>query len=269
MADVKWIKLMVDVFSNRKIEQIEVMPEGDGIIVIWMKLLCLAGNINDDGAIYFTNELPYTEEMLAAHFHRPLQLVRLALRIFAQFGMIEIVENIIHISNWAKYQNTERMSELREYNRLAKQRSRERKRLMSNNVNDMSMTCQRSQDTDIEEEEEVEVEVEVDKNKSKKILIAQSDAPAPAYTLPLNDGTEHPITTEDIKKYESLYPAVDVMQELRNMCGWLDSNPTRNKTKNGIKRFINSWLSREQDKGVRWNKPKSNTLDILNRMAEE
>ena len=39
MADVKWIKLAVDMFDNRKIRQIETLPDGDGIIVIWVKLL--------------------------------------------------------------------------------------------------------------------------------------------------------------------------------------------------------------------------------------
>lgn len=71
------------------------------------------------------------------------------------------------------------------------------------------------------------------------------------FTLPLNNGTEHRVTQADFDKYESLYPAVDVMQELRKMTGWLDGNPTRRKTKSGIKRFINSWLAKAQDQGGR------------------
>lgn len=67
-------------------------------------------------------------------------------------------------------------------------------------------------------------------------------------TLPLNDKTEYPIYAADVLQWESLYPAVDVMQELRKMRGWCLSNPKRRKTKSGIKKFINSWLSREQDK---------------------
>ena len=71
----------------------------------------------------------------------------------------------------------------------------------------------------------------------------------PVITLTLNDKSEYPITQDMIDEYQELYPAVDVMQELRNMKGWCNSNPTRRKTKNGIKRFINSWLAKEQDKG--------------------
>ena len=33
------------------------------------------------------------------------------------------------------------------------------------------------------------------------------------------------------------------------MEGWLDANPGKRKTKVGVKRFVNSWLSRSQDRG--------------------
>ena len=56
MADIKWIKIVTDMFDNRKIRQIECLPDGDSIIVIWMKLLCLAGQTNDNGMVYFTKD---------------------------------------------------------------------------------------------------------------------------------------------------------------------------------------------------------------------
>lgn len=72
----------------------------------------------------------------------------------------------------------------------------------------------------------------------------------PVISLPLNDGSEYPITGNEVTEWSILYPAVDVMQELRNMRGWLSSNPKRRKTKSGIRRFITNWLCREQDKGM-------------------
>ena len=67
-------------------------------------------------------------------------------------------------------------------------------------------------------------------------------------SITLNDKTEYPITEEDVKCWKDLYPAVDIMQELRKMKGWADANPTKRKTKAGIKRFINAWLAKEQDR---------------------
>jgi hypothetical protein len=65
----------------------------------------------------------------------------------------------------------------------------------------------------------------------------------------LNTGEEYPIFQSNINTFEELYPAVDILQAVRAMKGWLLTNKRKRKTKRGIDRFINSWLSREQDKG--------------------
>ena len=75
-----------------------------------------------------------------------------------------------------------------------------------------------------------------------------ADAP-PVISLPLNDGTFYDVSENDRAKWSQLYPNVDVLQQLRNMAGWCDANPTKRKTRGGIKRFITAWLAREQDKG--------------------
>lgn len=77
----------------------------------------------------------------------------------------------------------------------------------------------------------------------------QSASALPVIGLPLNDGTEFPVSVEQFHEWKSLYPAVDVMQQLRSMRGWLDANPTRRKTIRGIKSFVVRWLSKEQDQG--------------------
>ena len=129
MADVKWIKIAVNIFDNRKIRQIECLPDGDGVIAIWFKILCLAGTVNDCGMIYMTKDIPYTEQMLAVEFKRPLALIQMAMRVFEQFGMIEVVDEIIHVSNWEKYQNIEAMERIRDQTRQRVAAHRERKAL--------------------------------------------------------------------------------------------------------------------------------------------
>lgn len=76
----------------------------------------------------------------------------------------------------------------------------------------------------------------------------------PVILLPLNDGTNYPITEEQCHEWAGLYPAVDVIQQLRNMKGWLDSSPDRRKTRRGILRFVTGWLSREQNTGCNRNR---------------
>ena len=77
----------------------------------------------------------------------------------------------------------------------------------------------------------------------------QAASTPPAISLPLNDGTEYPVSEEQCQEWAGLYPAVDVIQQLRNMRGWLDANPAKRKTKRGINAFIVRWLAKEQDKG--------------------
>lgn len=143
MADIKWIKISTDIFDNRKIKQIEHMPEGDALIVVWLKLLILAGDTNDGGQVYLTREIPYTEPLLANQFNRPLSLIQLALHTFEQFEMIEIIDDIIHISNWEKYQNIDGMERIKEQNRLRKQAQRERERIAMNDVTGLSRDMSR------------------------------------------------------------------------------------------------------------------------------
>jgi predicted phage replisome organizer len=157
MADVKWIKIVTNVFDDEKVILIESMPEADSIIVIWFKLLCLAGKQNRDGLLMLNDKLAYTEEMLSTVFRRPLNTVRLALKTFEQFGMIEIADGTICISNWEKHQNTDKLAQMREYNRIAQQKSRAKRKLLSA-VNDSQENVNDSQGTDIEEDTEEEKE---------------------------------------------------------------------------------------------------------------
>lgn len=130
MTEVKWIKLSTDIFDNRKIRQIEKLPDGDALVVIWLKLLVLAGNVNDGGAVYFTREIPYTDQLLSTQFGRPLATVQMALKVFQSFGMIEIIDDLIYISNWEKYQSADKLEQMREQNRIRQKRFYDKRKQM-------------------------------------------------------------------------------------------------------------------------------------------
>lgn len=117
MADVKWIKIVTDIFDDEKIMLIESLPEADSIIVIWFKLLCLAGKQNNSGVFQINGRIPYTDEMFATIFRRKINTVRLALHTFEQYGMIEIINNTVTIPNWGKHQSIEQIEARREYQR--------------------------------------------------------------------------------------------------------------------------------------------------------
>ena len=128
MADVKWIKITTDIFDDEKILMIESMPSADSIIVIWFKLLTFAGKQNNDGVFLMSNRIAYTDEMLASIFRRDVNTVRLALNAFEQFGMIEIIDNVITIPNWGKHQTLDvyEKKRARDRERVARKRAEQK-----------------------------------------------------------------------------------------------------------------------------------------------
>ncbi|MCM3180215.1 phage replisome organizer N-terminal domain-containing protein [Cytobacillus horneckiae] len=159
MADVKWIKLSTQMFEDEKIRLIESMPEADTLLIIWIKLLSQAGKTNASGYIYLNENIPYTEEMLATIFNRPISVIRLALKTFESFGMIEITgDHFICINNWEKHQNLDGLEKIREQNRLRKQRERERKKLLG-----VTGHVTEGHATDIEKDKDKELEEDKEK----------------------------------------------------------------------------------------------------------
>lgn len=123
---IKWIKITTTMFDDEKIKLIRRMPESDSILLTWIQLLVQAGKANASGSIILNERIPYTEEMLATIFDRPIGIIRLALNTFEHFGMINIENGVITISNWDKHQNIDGMDKVRERERLKKQRQREK-----------------------------------------------------------------------------------------------------------------------------------------------
>lgn len=160
VADVKWIKLATGLPDNRKIKQIRRLPEGDTIALMWVFLMCLAGETNDEGMVYFTPEIPFTEEMLADQFGIDINTIRLGLATFQRFGMVEIVDNIICLSHWEKWQAVDGLAVIREQTRKRVAKHREKQKLAAGNVTgSVTVTEGNATEEDIDKEEDKNKEI--------------------------------------------------------------------------------------------------------------
>ena len=161
MAEVKWVKLTTDMFDNRKIKHLRRLPDGNSIVLIWVMLLTMAGRCNSGGMIFLTENIPYTPKMLADELDFEENTVQLALRALEQLDMIVTDNGFFSIAGWEEYQNTDKLAEIREKNRLSQQKSREKKKLLKS-ANDVSYDCHVTVTGchDIEEEEEGDLEKE-------------------------------------------------------------------------------------------------------------
>lgn len=128
-------------------------------------------------------------------------------------------------------------------------------------INQLNTSCSEPEKPATEPQEEAgELFLMDDETETNNAVKKKENDPSPVIELLLNDKSLFPVYQSDVDEWQELYPAVDVMQQLRNMKGWIMSNPARRKTKKGIRRFITSWLMREQDKGI-----KQNTKDVENK----
>lgn len=223
MAEVRWIKLYIDIWNNRKIKQIETLPDGDAMLIIWLKLLTLAANINDGGLVYFTSDIPFNESMLANEFGRPLETVRMALSVFQKFGMIEVVNDMIFVSNWEKYQALDQAERTREQTRQRVTAYRERKKLGCNVTGNVTVTQCNALDKDKDTDKDIK-EKSI-KEKSSRFV---------------------PPTLEEIHRYcwdKGLMVDEQTFFDYYNESDWVDSKG--NKVKNWKQKLI-TWAKHDR-----------------------
>ena len=185
MAEVKWIKIVTDVFDDEKILMIETMPEADTIIVIWFKLLCLAGKQNNSG-VFQMGQMPYTDEMFSTIFRRPLNTVRLALKTFEQFGMIEIVHNTVTIPNWGKHQSIDQIESRNAYMKNYMREYREKQKLISSgNANCKPNSKSNVSEADKNRKEEIREEENRGDKSVRETTHSLLQRLLPDYTIPM------------------------------------------------------------------------------------
>lgn len=132
MADIKWIKITVDMFDNRKIKHLRRLPEGNSIVLIWVMLLTMAGRCNAGGMIFLTENICYTPKMLADELGFEENTVLLALDALERLGMVSTVGNTLRIDGWEEHQNIDGMEKIKEQTRkrVAAHRERQKQKLI-------------------------------------------------------------------------------------------------------------------------------------------
>lgn len=168
MADVKWIKITTDMFEDEKIDFIISLPESDAILVIWIRLLALAGKCNAGGYIYLTEKIPYTEDMLSHKFRKPPNIVKLALETFKKLGMMDFDENGIFLSNWDKHQNVEGMEKIKEQTRIRTNRYREKLKQLPHCDATCDATVTVGDAIELDKELDIDIDIDISSSRTNK-----------------------------------------------------------------------------------------------------
>ena len=261
MADVKWIKITTDVFDDEKILLIESLPEADSIIVIWFKLLCLAGKQNNSGVFLMGDKIAYTDKMLATIFRRKEATVQLALQTFEQFGMIELIDGVITIPNWEKHQNIDKMEQIKEQTRLRVAKHREKQKSLSCNVTVTQAVTQCNATDKIREDK---IRLEEDKNN----ILSASDEPEPSKKPVKHKYGEYQnvlLTDDELEKLKTEY--FDYDERIERLSSYIASTGKKYKSHYAT---IRNWARNDvKQKPAYQKQTKAQELDDFYRMAAQ
>ena len=86
-----WLKLDRNFFKRHDIRVIEDMPDGKEFVLFYLKLMVEA--IDHEGALRFSDTIPYSESMLSSVTNTELEVVRKALELFTELGIVEVMDD--------------------------------------------------------------------------------------------------------------------------------------------------------------------------------
>lgn len=240
-----WMKLKDSFMTSDTIDYFMSQPDGANYVVLY-QMLCLK-TINTDGRlsrqigeIIIPYDIPKIQRDLKWF---TADTIRVALELFKAFGLIyEDVDGTLVLADHDSLVGSET-----DYAAQKKIQRKSPPQLPPPGVDNVHSNVHtekeiRERDKRLEKEKDIE-NTEVFRAEPETV-----SAP-PVISIVLNDRSYFDVTNDDVLKWEKLYPAVNILQELRKMAGWCDSNPTKRKTRRGVRAFITSWLAKEQDRG--------------------
>jgi len=228
--------------------------------------ICLLTHADRRGVVEYL-----TEEMIAPLVGISVEAVKGAIEILEETDprsrtpdedgrrLVRLETGGWQIVNYVQYRETRDEETRREQNRMAQRARREKVAGCKPSVSRPSAVHQHPS-----AHAEADVEVEEKREDCPEAAPSGPDPTAPEIEirpkgeivaiLPVVGAkNEIGIREPDVAAWSKAFPGVDVAAELRKMVAWLDANPRRRKTVNGIRRFIVSWLSREQNRGPKVN----------------
>ena len=268
MADVKWIKITTDIFDDEKILLIESLPDAYSIIVVWFKLLCLAGKQNNSG-VFLMGRIAYTDKMLATIFRMKESTVSLALRTFEEFGMIEVIDGVITIPKWGKHQSLDQLEKKRISQREYMKAYREKQKLLASNDDCKTNGKANCKANVSRPEEDIEGERELEGDKEDIYSGAAANNPPKKVKHKYGEYKNVLLTDDELDKLKSEYS--DYADRIERLSSYVASTGKSYKSHYAT---IRNWARKDGQTTVRQpqysgRQSKADELDAFYRMSAE
>ena len=113
MYEIQWFKVEVNIFSNRKIQIMLNLPDGDTYFRIWIQLIALAVQCNNNGKIEIGDGKPMTIQNFSKIMGKSNRKIEKILNKFQELEMIIKEGDTFLIKNWEKYQSIDKYNRIR------------------------------------------------------------------------------------------------------------------------------------------------------------
>lgn len=230
MAEKKyyWLKLKRDFFKRHDVRIIEQMPNGKDYILFYLKMLL--ESIDHEGALRFNETIPYNEQMLSVITDTNVDIVRAAMKLFVDLGMVEILEDSTIYMN-----EVQRLigSETAAAERVRKHR--ENRKLLQSNANETKCN------TEIELEKDSELNKELEKESEPDIKKSSAGASAKPARHKYGQYKNVLLSDADMEKLKSEFPE-DWEQRIERLSEYMASKDA--KYKNHLA-TIRAWARKE------------------------
>ena len=126
MYEIQWFKVESNIFSNRKIQIVLKLPEGDTYFRVWMQLIALAVECNNKGRLEIGENNPMTTQNFSKIMGKSNKKIEKILEKFLELEMLVKEGETFLIKNWDKYQSIEKYEKYQKQGRERQRRYREK-----------------------------------------------------------------------------------------------------------------------------------------------
>lgn len=129
MEKIPWFKFYTGFFKRQSMVLISGLKNSETIMLVLIKLICMATEINDRGYVYITPERPYKLRELASYMGKSVKVMENILQVLKDYGEIEIEnDGMIFVTSWSEEQNVDRLQMMKEKQRETQKKYRMRKK---------------------------------------------------------------------------------------------------------------------------------------------
>ena len=173
-----WLKLKKDFFKRHDIQIIEAMPNGKDYILFYLKLL--VESVDHEGALRFSDTIPYNAEMLSVVTNTNVDIVRSALKVFTELNMIDVLDDsTIYMNEVSKMIGSAADND----NAIRQQRFRDNQKASKMAIPDVSVTKNNASVTEVvtnnNESKSIEKDIELETDTDKQLSLL---SPIPSKT---------------------------------------------------------------------------------------